>query len=357
MRECKRCLMDESTRLIDFDDDGNCNYCRDFKNLTYQNLVNDKDNFIEKVKLDGIGKKYDCIVGVSGGVDSSYVLHLAVQNGLRPLAVHMDNTCNAEIAVSNISNLVRALNVDLYTHVIKWEEYKDLLLSFMSADVVDLEMLYDNAMWGVNIKLAKRFKIKYILSGSNSATEGFKIPKDWNWYKLDKRNILDIYKSGGGTKKLNSFPFASSFDYASYKFFNRGSWVSFLDYFDYKKDDALDLLREKYSYKPYPFKHYESVLTRFYQGYILPVKFGIDKRRLHFSNLILTEQMTRSDAAYKLSQLPYESEFLLKQDKKFFIKKLGITESQLKNYLSRPVKNHSLYKNESSVIKILKKLF
>lgn len=356
MMVCNRCVMDKTTRNIYFNEEGICNYCTEFENISFEPKLDELDSLVQKIKKDGEGKPYDCIIGVSGGVDSSYVLHLAIEKGLRPLAVHMDNTWNAEIATNNISNLVRKLNVDLYTHVIKWKEYKNLLLSFMRANVVDLELLYDNAMWGVNLSLAKKYKIKYILSGSNISTEGFNIPEDWNWFKLDKKNIIDIYsKFSESNKPLTSFSFASTLDYYLYQKLYGGKWVSFLDYFDYNKNEALNLLRVKYNYKPYPFKHYESVLTRFYQGYILPTKFNIDKRKLHYSNLIMTKQMSRVEALKELEKMPYESEHLLKIDKKFFLKRMGMSTEDFNFYLRQPCQKHEFYKSEAWIKNIKKK--
>ena len=256
------------------------------------------------------GKQYDCIIGVSGGVDSSWALSLAVDHGLRPLAVHMDNGWNTELAQNNIANLVRGLGVDLHTHVIDWPEYRGLMEAFFAADVVDVELLYDNAMLAVNFEAAARHGVKYILGGTNVATEGMRMPPSWNWLKYDKRNIKSIAKRFGGPK-LKTFP--SIWDGGLHRRILRGTrWLSFLDHFDYRKGDALQSLQGRFGYKPYPFKHYESVFTRFYQGYILPHKFGIDKRRLHLSVLVLNGEMSRDEAMAAVEGIAYESDKLLR---------------------------------------------
>jgi len=198
-RQCRRCVMDATAQNITFDADGVCNFCSEFTNR-HQEVIHEKPEhkrekliqLIEKIKKKGNGKPYDCVIGVSGGVDSSWVLVRAVELGLRPLAVHMDNGWNSELAQNNISNLVNKLGVDLYTHVINWNEYKKLMQCFFDSDVVDVELLYDNAMLSVNWHQARKKNIKYILAGTNLATEGMPMPKNWNWFKYDKKNIKNI---------------------------------------------------------------------------------------------------------------------------------------------------------------------
>lgn len=189
-KRCKRCLMDTTAKDITFDEDGYCNYCTEF--LESLNNPNRKislplNELVEKIKADGKGKEYDCVVGVSGGVDSSYTLVKVKELGLRPLAVHMDNGWDSELAANNIKNLVEKLGVDLYTHVIDWEEYRELMQAFFDADVIDVELLYDNAMLAVCYQQAGKYGVKYILAGSNTATEGMRLPENWNWFKRDKK--------------------------------------------------------------------------------------------------------------------------------------------------------------------------
>lgn len=351
---CTRCVMDTTAANISFDERGVCNFCTYFENQVTRVVFASEDErqarkkaFIEKVKSAGKGKRYDCIIGVSGGVDSSYVLHLAVKEGLRPLAVHMDNNWNSELASNNIKNLVSALNIDLYTHVIEWPEYKRLMQAFFDADVIDVELLYDNAMLAVNYGQARKYGIKYILSGSNSATEGMPMPEGWNWRKLDKANIKALGKRGG--VRLKTFPSVGSVGYVINRVIRGIQWSPYLDFYDYRKDEALDLLESEYNYKRYPYKHYESIFTRFYQGYLLPEKFGVDKRKLHLATLVMSNQMSREDALSKLQESPYPSTEELKVDRKYFLKKMGWSESDLKMYLSRPEIPHDAYPSDRAL--------
>jgi N-acetyl sugar amidotransferase len=349
---CTRCVMDTSATDITFDEKGNCNYCTEFlmgvrkmesrwPDVEQRSL----DAFVAKVKAQGAGKPYDCIVGVSGGLDSSWTLVQAKQLGLRPLAVHMDNGWNSELAQNNIESLVKKLDVDLYTHVIDWHEYRGLMQAFFDADVIDVELLYDNAMLAVNYQQATSLGIKYILAGTNQSTEGMRIPTDWNWFKFDARNIRGISRCFGGPR-LASFPVIGAFRHFWYQSVLRYRWISFLDYLNYTKAGALAELETKFNYKPYPYKHYESVFTRFYQGYILPQKFKVDKRRVHLSSLITTGQMTREEALSMIEQLPYTSVSELEADKNYFLKKMGWTQTQLQQYIDRPGKPHSIYPSE-----------
>ena len=200
-KECRRCVMDTTAQDIIFDKDGVCNFCSEFlersKSIIYKNSKQKQkslEQVVGKLKEKGKGKPYDCVVGVSGGVDSSWVLVKAVEWGLKPLAVHMDNGWNSELAQNNIANLVKSLDVDLITHVIDWNEYRELMEAFFDANVIDVELLYDNAMLGVNYNVANKYGIRNILGGTNQATEGMSMPAEWNWFKLDKKNIKDIAK-------------------------------------------------------------------------------------------------------------------------------------------------------------------
>jgi N-acetyl sugar amidotransferase len=351
-KRCTRCVMDTSAAEIAFNAAGECNFCTDFRRDAHAVVFEDEGarakrlaDLVERVKRDGRGKTYDCIIGVSGGVDSSWTLVKAVELGLRPLAVHMDNGWNSELAQNNIANLVHSLDVHLYTHVINWPEYRGLMQAFFDADVIDIELLYDNAMLAVNNIQARRYDLGFILSGSNTATEGMPLPAGWNWYKRDKRNIRAIARRFGDTR-ISTFPLYGTIDYLLNQFYHRISWVPFLDYINYDKAEALHGLESNFGYKRYPFKHYESIFTRFYQGYILPRKFGVDKRLTHFSTLIMSQQMSREDALAALSGPPYESEARLEEDLAYFLKKMGWTREQLDAYLARPEVPHSAYPTE-----------
>lgn len=350
-RVCTRCVMDPSASDITFDAAGVCSYCTDFlaRLEKIRRSVGESqarvDDFIARVKAEGRGKDYDCIVGVSGGVDSSYALLLAVERGLRPLAVHLDNGWNSELATHNITNLVTGLGVDLYTHVIDWEENRDLQRSFFAAHVVDIELLMDNAMYALNYKQAAKQGLRWILGGTNLATEGMHMPPGWNHYKFDERNIRRI-QARFGTHRIKTHPLMSTTDYLWWEYVRHVRWVSFLDYFPYDKFQALDRLQKECGYKPYPYKHYESVFTRFYQAYILPRKFGCDKRRTHLATLVASGQMTRADAMAMLETPPYPDPQQEKDDREFVIKKLGFTDETFGAYMQAPPVPHASYGTE-----------
>jgi N-acetyl sugar amidotransferase len=359
-QECTRCVMNAKAADAVFDSAGQCNYCTTMlaKLTTYQpadpKMLDIKlASFVTQIRLSGHGKRYDCIVGVSGGADSAYALYLARQHGLRPLAVHLDNGWNSELAVNNIENLVRKLGVDLYTHVVEWREYRALQQAFFDADVIDVELLYDNAMLALNYELAARYGIKYILSGSNTATEGMRMPSNFNWNKFDRKNILDIGRHHG--VKVRSLPTIGVKRFIWHRMVLGTQWVPFLDYIDYNKEDCIDVLVKKIGYRPYPYKHYESIFTRFYQGYLLPMKFGIDKRRLHLSSLICSGQMGRNQAKELLTHSPYPDSDGLQADIEYFLKKMDWTERSLAGYLARPMRPHSDFESEAPLyLKILK---
>ena len=358
---CKRCVMDLSVADIVFHGEKGCNYClklsSDIERSGINNIQFQKEKLeqlIKDIKRKGRGKKFDCIVGVSGGVDSSWVLIKAIESGLRPLAVHMDNGWNSELAQNNIANLVNNLDVELYTHVIDWAEYKGLMQAFFDADVLDVELLYDNAMLAVNYFEARKHGIKYILSGDNTATEGMKMPPGWNWFKFDKKNIISIGKNN--KISLETFPAIGTLGYFYYEFIRRINWVHFLDLFNFNKSNSLDILEKDYGYKRYPYKHYESIFTRFYQGYILPQKFGVDKRKMHLSNLIVSGQMTREEALNQINQIPYPSHEDLENDIKYFLKKMDWSEDDLKSYIKRKPIPHDFYKSEKKLWEFAKKM-
>lgn len=351
-QQCTRCVMDTTASDITFDKGGVCNYCTEFlersDHIIHEDPVTKEarlNDLVARVKESGKGKAYDCIVGVSGGVDSSWALVQAVRLGLRPLAVHMDNGWNSELAQNNIANLVRGLGVDLYTHVIDWGEYRGLMQAFFNADVIDVELLYDNAMLAVNYQQANLYRIKYILAGSNQVTEGMPLPSTWNWFKMDKRNIRALAKKFGDVR-IVTFPAFGVLDYVYLQYVKKINWVSFLDYMPYNKFEALDELETRHGYKRYPFKHYESVFTRFYQGYILPRKFKVDKRLVHLATLVASGQMTRADAMNGLQGIPYPSEQHQEEDVSYFLKKMGWSRSDLDAYISRPEIPHQAYPSE-----------
>lgn len=359
-KRCKRCVMDTTASEISFDGNGVCNFCSDFliknnaKNNLYKSSV-ELDKLIDSIKSKGAKKSYDCLIGVSGGVDSSWALVQAKEKGLNPLAVHMDNGWNSELAQSNIYNLIKELNIDLFTHVIDWTEYRNLMQSFFDADVIDIEILYDNAMLSVNYNQAYKIKTKFILTGCNTSTEGIKMPTNWNWCKFDKKGIFSLAKRSN--ININSFPSIGTNEKIFFEIIHGIKFIPFLDYFPYNKKNALKVLKDEYKFKPYPYKHYESIFTRFYQGYILPKKFNVDKRKVHFSNLIITGQQTRDYSIRLLNQIPYPSEKDLEEDKNYFLKKMLWDEKQLDDYISRPFRSHYDYPTERPRFELMSKSY
>jgi N-acetyl sugar amidotransferase len=356
-RVCTRCVMDTTAADIAFDGQGVCSYCRAFEARlravpSAGQSADRRKAFVAAIKAAGRGREYDCVVGVSGGVDSSYVLYLAVRLGLRPLAVHLDNGWNSELATHNIANLVSRLHVDLYTHVIDWEENRDLQRSFFAANVVDIELLMDNAMYALNYQQASARGVRWILAGTNLATEGMAMPPGWNHYKFDARNIRAIQRRFG-SRPIRTHPLMSTLDFVWWEYARRIRWVSFLDFFEYDKFEALEILQRECDYKPYPYKHYESVFTRFYQGYILPRKFGYDKRRGHLAALVVTGRMTREAALDLLAQSPYPDAALEQQDRTFVMKKLGFSEEEFSAYMRAPAVSHAAYGSEEPLYRLL----
>ncbi len=358
---CTRCIMDTAAPKIKFDETGRCNYCTEYIALINEAERNQTQKekgligLIDRIKKEGRNKEYDCIVGVSGGLDSSYVLYISKKLGLRALAVHMDNGWNSELAVSNIEKLCRNLNVDLYTCVLDWETFKNLQIAFFKANVIDIEMLTDHAIAATLYEIALKRKIKYILAGTNLANEGMRMPPGWTHFKRDLWNIKGIYKKFGDSKRIKNFPTIGITKTLKYMFVNRIKWISILNYVTYNKEEAIAMLNNEIGWRPYEKKHYESVFTRFYQGYILPTKFGVDKRKLHYSTLICSGQISRDEAMELMKNPPYENNQLLQEDKNFVLKKLGFTSGEFENYLHAPPVSHTHYPSNKWIYGLLLK--
>lgn len=351
--------MDISDPDIYFDEQGICNHCRGYEARLRDNIPDEEDrslelsNAIKTIKKAGIGKKYDCIIGISGGVDSSYVAYIAKNYNLRALLVHLDNGWNSELAVKNIENIVAYTGYDLFTIVINWDEFKDLQRSFFSANVVDIELLSDHAIMATMYKLSRKYNIKYSLSGENFVTEAI-MPISWNWRKSDKRNIKSIHKKFG-QKKLKTFPFLSTFTKMLYQYLGICKSIPILDYLAYSKSEAMQEIQKNMNWKYYGGKHYESIFTRLYQGVILPKKFKIDKRRAHLSTLINSGQISRESALNEIKEPTYD-ESLQKNDVELLCKKLDFTLDYFDSYLSEATVKHSFYDTDEHYIKLLKKL-
>lgn len=353
MISCKQCILTSNDDpKIELDAKGICNHCNLYADEVRLFLKQGKEgedlfnSSIQIIKNYGNDKKYDCLIGISGGVDSSYVAYLAHKAGLRALCVHFDNGWNSELAVANIENIVSKLGFDLYTYVINWEEFKDLQLAYLKASVVDIEVLSDHAIHAAMFKIAKENNIKYVLGGHNIVTEGI-LPNHWTYKKQDYINIKAIHKKFG-TKELITYPFLDR----KMKRFIKKSGVEFVNYLNwvpYIKNEVKLVLQKELNWKDYGGKHYESIWTRFYQGYILPVKFKIDKRKAHLSTLICSGQITREEALEEMKNAPYDP-ILLEQDKAFVLKKLGLTESEWGAIMTAPVKSHKDFDVEGSLM-------
>jgi N-acetyl sugar amidotransferase len=349
---CKKCVYDLRASNITFDSEGVCNFCRNYErlaakyiNIPAQQKKKQLDTIVGKIKRLGKNKKYDCILGLSGGVDSSYLAWLAHDLGLRPLIVHFDNGWNSELAVKNIENIVTKLNYDLETYVFNWEEFKDLQRAYFKAGVVDIEVPTDYLIFAVLNKLAAKKGIKYILSGYNYATE-YGMPKGWNLgNKFDDRNLKDIHKRFGKVK-LKDFPSFGRYDIFWYEKIKGIETAPLLNYVDYVKKDVKNFIAKELDWKDYGGKHYESVFTRFYQGYVLPKKFNVDKRKAHWSALICSGQATREEALADIANEPYPVE-LQKQDVEYVTKKLDFSAEEFREIMNSKPVPHDHYATES----------
>ena len=355
-RVCSNCIMDTSDSKITFDDRGWCEYCNNYHSNILPSWHTDARGEreimaqVEKIKADGKGKDHDCLIGLSGGVDSSYVVHLAKEKfGLRPLLYHVDAGWNSQQAVNNIEKLVDGLGLDLFTEVINWPEMRDLQLAYFKAGVPHLDTPQDHAFFAGLYNYAARTGSKYILTGANYSTECVREPLEWHYHASDLRNLKDIHGKFG-TRPLKSFPTADIFTFKIYYRFIKGvRVVKPLNHVPYIKEEAMDELVERYGWQKYAHKHHESPFTRFYEGYWLPTKFGYDKRRAHFSSLILTGQLTRDQALEKIAAPAYPLEEM-KQDFEYISNKLGITVQELEAYRDGPNRTYRDYKNAMGLI-------
>lgn len=326
---CTRCIMDTSDPDIAFDRDGICNHCKQYEELSKEQEISDKnriaqlDQILKQIKADGKYKQYDCVLGISGGVDSTYTAYQTKKLGLRPLAVHLDNGWDAELAVKNIENICKKLDIDLYTHVLDWEEFRGLQVAFLKASTPDSEIPTDHAIQSALYHAAARNGVQYVMGGQNIATEGYG-PPAWSQGHMDWKYILSVNRKFGN-RKLKTFPHFGLTEFLRYKIFNRIYVIPLLDYLDYNKEDAMKILENELEWKYYGGKHYESIYTHFFQAYILPKKFGYDKRRMHLSSLVASGQITREEALNEM-ELPLYDSSRLEDDKAYILKKLGLTQ-------------------------------
>lgn len=354
---CTNCVMDTSDSKIVFDEQGVCDHCNDFHQNVQPNWHTDQKGLdeladtIKQVKKEGEGKDFDCILGMSGGVDSSYLLHLAVtQLGLRPLVFHVDGGWNSELAVNNIQVMIDKLGLDLYTEVINWEEMKDFQLAFFKSGVPHIDIPQDHAFVATLYNFADKYNIKYILNGGNISTECVRNPMEFLYYGTDMAQIRDIRKQFG-TVKMETYPFSPVLKHKFYlRYIKRLKVVKPLNHMPYVKEGALALLAETYGWTPYPQKHFESRFTKFYEAYWLPKRFGFDTRRVQYSSLILTGQMRREDALEKLKKPAYNPD-TIDDEFKYIATKLGISVEELRGYFNAPKKFFWDYRNQLTMFK------
>lgn len=346
---CIRCVMDTTDPEINFDEKGVCNHCREFDEVTSKRwFPNDEgakklQAIYEKMKKENAHKDYDCILGLSGGVDSSYLALKLYEAGIRPLVVHVDGGWNSELAVQNIENIVNYCGWHLHTIVIDWEEMKDLQLAYLKSAIENQDVPQDHAFFASLYHFATKYGVNYVISGGNLATESI-FPKAWHWSAMDSDNLHAIHNKFG-IKKLKNYKTIGFYElYLYYPFIKKMKTIRPLNFMPYIKSEALQELKDKVGYKEYARKHGESVFTKFFQNYWLPMKFDYDKRKPHLSSLIVAGQMTRQQALEELEKTLYD-EKELKEDKEYIAKKLGVSDEEFEKILQMPSHKYSDFSN------------
>jgi N-acetyl sugar amidotransferase len=355
-RICANCIMDTSDPEITFDDRGFCDHCTHFYSVILPNWHTDErgaralQSVVDQIKEDGKGKDHDCLIGISGGIDSSYLTYIAkAKLGLRPLIFHVDAGWNSQEAVHNIERLIEGLGLDLHTEVVNWLEMQDFQLMFLRAGLPYADHAQDIAFFSGLFKFAAERGFKYILTGANYSTECVRQPLEWAYWGMDMAHLNDIHRQYG-KRDLKTFPISSIFKNKIYYRYVKGiQVVKPLDYVPYIKADAVKELVEKFGWQTYAHKHYESRATRFIESYWMPEKFGFDNRRAHFSSLILTKQMSRDEALAKIAKKAY-SEDQIAHDMEYFCTKLGITVDEFKAMVAGPNRSYRDFKNRKWLI-------
>lgn len=360
-RICTKTVMDTiSDPDISFDENGICNYYYEFSDKIKIRVPppeiaeRELKAIVDKVKSSGKGKQYDCIIGVSGGVDSTYTAWLVKKLGLRPLAVHLDNGWDSELAVKNVENILGRLGIDLYTEVLDWEMFRDLQLSFLKASTPDGEIPTDHTILAVLYKTAAKFNVRYIISGMNFRSEGM-LPPTWARGYLDWKYIRSVQKQFG-TKSLRTFPHLTVTGFLYYNLVRGIRSISLLNYINFNRAEAIQVIEQELGWRNYGGKHHESVYTRLYQSYILPTKFGIDKRKAHLSCLIIsTGEVSREQALEELKSPPTDPK-TIEEDKEYLLKKLNITLKEFEDIMSMSVKSILDYPNNHSLERGFRKM-
>lgn len=345
--------MDTTVSDIEFLPDGRCSLCSRYDSVNIKDLrLDSRNQELLKIYFDQIKKRrrkngYDCLIGLSGGVDSSYVAYLAVKvYGLRPLAIHLDNGWNSELAVSNIEHLVRHLDIDLVTQVLDWDEFRDIQRSFIISGISNIEIPTDHAIWATLIRAAKRYKIPCILAGNNVVTESI-MPESWLYGSKDFTLIRSIHRRFGNSK-LKSYPHLTPLDYVSFLLLRRIKWIPILNYVPFDKSEAKNLLMSTLGWRDYGGKHYESIFTRFFHSGYLPERFGFDLRKSYLSALICSGQISRADALSELSTEPLQSS-IIENDKQYVLDKLEISSREYENILLQETCTYKDYRNSADL--------
>ncbi len=358
-QQCKRCVMDTSDPEISFDGEGVCNHCIEFDTVTRKYWFPNEEGrarfsvMVEQIKEVGKDSEYDCILGLSGGVDSSYLALKVHEWGLRPLVMHVDAGWNSELAVNNIEALIKHCNYDLHTHVVDWDEMRELQLAYMKSGIANQDVPQDHVFFSSLYHFAAKNRIRYILSGSNSATESI-FPSSWHGSAMDAINLKAINKKYGN-RYLKSYKTISLFEYyIYYPFVKKMRTFCPLNYMPYDKAKALKELQRTVGYKPYERKHGESFFTKLFQNYYLPKRFGYDKRLPHLSSLIVSGQMTRNDAQLELEKPLYAPDEL-EVDITYFCKKLRISRSEFDELMEMPKRHYTDFPNWDARYRVLKK--
>jgi N-acetyl sugar amidotransferase len=353
---CSRCIMDTTDPDISFDADGVCNHCRSFDAERARlpqgaEARQALDALVARIKAAGRGREYDCMIGLSGGVDSTFVALKVKQLGLRPLALHFDSGWNAEVAVSNIGKVVRKLDLDLHTYVVNWEEMRDLQLAFLRASVANADIPTDHGFIAVMYQLAAKHGIRYILTGHNVATE-WVLPVAWGYSPRDLRHLRGVHRRFG-TRPLKTFPQLGLFyDVVYCRLIRRIRMIRLIDYFPYVRREAMAEIEREFGWRYYGGKHLETVFSRFYQSYYLPKRFGYDKRLAHLSSLIVSGQMTRDEALEEMKIDPAPPE-QARADTAYVAKKLGVSVAEMEAIIASPTRTYRDFPSNERLVNAL----